>query len=99
MDRQLIMGSGLGIALGALLTASIAYGVFVPQPHAPRGSDAAAVTAPLHVGSPGVDATYATGNPPLRPGSHRVGPPVQATPAPEVPVALDARSTDEAPTV
>lgn len=94
MKRQLIIGSLLGVALGGVLTSSIAHGVFT------RGQSA----TPAPMGSQldldvEQEATTFDGQPPLRPGSDRVGLPPAPQPSAEIPVALDAQVEADSPTV
>jgi len=98
MNRQLIIGSLIGIALGGVLTSSIANGTFA-------GPKAAQATLPSTDGAlvePTADGDALTsfdGAPPLRPGSARVGRPEAPTPTAEIPVALDAHAAPDSPTV
>jgi len=94
MKRQLIIGSLLGVALGGVLTSSIAHGVFT------QGE----ATTPAPMGSQldldqEQEATTFDGQPPLRPGSDRVGLPLEPRPSAEIPVALDAQVDADRPTV
>jgi len=98
MNRQLIMGSLFGVVLGAFLTSSMAYGVFTADATAatPRGAKAA-VPAPAAL--TGSLSDYGQGQPPLRPGSRRIGPDAAPELSAEIPVALDAQSAESSPTV
>lgn len=98
MNRQLIIGSLFGIALGGVLTSSIAHGVFgertMTAATEAAGSEAAEAVLDTVQTLPAFD-----GAPPLRPGSARVGRPAAPTLAAEVPVALDAQAEPDSPTV
>lgn len=94
MKRQLIIGSLLGVALGGVLTSSIAHGVFTngeSATPAPMGSQ-------LDLDAE-QEATTFDGQPPLRPGSDRVGLPPAPQPSAEIPIALDAQPVADSPTV
>lgn len=98
MNRQLIIGSLIGIALGGLLTSSIARGMFSPPAVVSAGPAVSDVTE-SHA-TPDLDGLSGfDGAPPLRPGSARVGRPAAVPLAPELPIALDAHATLGGPTV
>ncbi len=99
MNRQLIIGSLIGIALGGVLTSSIANGVFAgPDATASVSTGSETAEPVLDASDDGALPTF-DGAPPLRPGSDRVGVPATPAPTPEIPVALDAHSTQDSPTV
>ena len=94
MKRQLIIGSLLGVALGGVLTSGIAHGVFTDG----QSAMPAPVGSQLDLGVE-QEATTFDGQPPLRPGSDRVGLPPAPTPSAEIPIALDAQVDGDSPTV
>ena len=98
MIRQLIIGSLFGAALGGVLTASIAHGVFVHEVAEPGVGGATPDTAVPGAGLEG-GGTSSVAHPPLRPGSARLGLPPVPRPAPDLPLALDTRPTNDSPTV
>ena len=101
MKRQVVIGSLVGIALGAVLTASIAHGFFADDERSTpaEGRQDAADGPDDEPTLSDRDAQTFEGQPPLRPGSLRIGPPVAHVPTAEVPVALDAPALPTTPTV
>lgn len=95
MKRQLIIGSLFGLALGGVLTSSIAYGVFTDEARTTGQLDAPVMTPDR---AQGTESVQFEGQPPLRPGSGRVGAPAAPALHQSPPVALDAQA-DTIPTV
>lgn len=92
MRRQIVIGGLVGIALGGLVTFSLANGVFGGTASAAQVD---APTGPPETKRDSVREAFSSyeGQPPLRPGSTRLAPeaPEVARTAASAPVALDTK--------
>ena len=95
MRRQIVIGSLVGIALGGLVTFSLANGVFGASSSAAQAENPAPAPQTKRDSVREAFSSY-DGQPPLRPGSDRFVEerPQVARPAASAPVALETKTAE-----